>query len=65
MAALFEETLRPEMGIAAEDGLQIYLILHQKSGSGLTKHELMVLAFNFMKKLEATRRFNRAEKVAG
>jgi hypothetical protein len=47
-----------EMGIEAENELERYLILCQECGFGLARHELRVLAFNFMEKmLGVTHRF--------
>jgi hypothetical protein len=48
---------KPEMGIEAENEFGRYLILRQECGFGLTRHEIRVLAFNFMKKLGVTHRF--------
>jgi hypothetical protein len=39
---------KTEMGIEAENELERYLILRQECGFGLARHELRVLAFNFM-----------------
>jgi hypothetical protein len=38
------------MVIEAEKELKKYLVLCQECGFGLTRHELRVLAFNFMEK---------------
>jgi hypothetical protein len=43
---------KPEMGTEAENELERYLILRQKCGFGLTRHELRVFAFNLWKNLE-------------
>jgi hypothetical protein len=45
------------MGIEAENELERYLILRQECCFGLTRHELRVLAFNFMEKLGVIHRF--------
>jgi hypothetical protein len=45
---------KSEMGIEAENELERYLILRQECGFGLTRHELRVLALNFMEKLGDT-----------
>jgi hypothetical protein len=52
------------MGLEAEE-FEKCLILRQECGFGLTRHELRVLAFNFMEKLGVTQRFNRTQKMAG
>jgi hypothetical protein len=52
------------MWIEPENDLEKYLILCQECGFGLTRHELRVLAFNFMESLGFAHRFNRTQKMA-